>query len=98
MGVPLHRGGQELLDTDGRLLEIGHSHVRAVLVIYLWSGALGFSAVALAISQPIRVDKRTVAGSRVPLTTFAAAVAVAVSLMFVTVLLAAGAGPRARVQ
>ena len=32
-----------------RLLEIGHSHVRAVLVIYLWTGALGFSAVALAI-------------------------------------------------
>jgi ABC-2 type transport system permease protein len=44
-----------------------------------------------AISQPIRVDKRTVAGARVPLTTFAAAVAVAVTLMFVTVLLAAGA-------
>jgi ABC-2 type transport system permease protein len=52
----------------------------------------GLSSRALtAISQPIRVDKRTVDGSRVPLTTFAAAVAVAVSLMFVTVLLAAGA-------
>lgn len=52
----------------------------------------GLSSRALtAISQPIRVDRRTVAGSRVPLTTFAAAVAVAVSLMFVTVLLAAGA-------
>ena len=37
------------------------------------------------------MDKRTVAGARVPLTTFAAAVAVAVSLMFVTVLLASGA-------
>jgi ABC-2 family transporter protein len=52
----------------------------------------GLSIRALtAISQPIRVDKRVVDGARVPLTTFAAAVAVAVSLMFVTVLLAAGA-------
>jgi ABC-type transport system involved in cytochrome c biogenesis permease component len=52
----------------------------------------GLSARALsAISQPIRVDKQVVDGARVPLTTFAAAVAVAISLMFVTVLLAAGA-------
>jgi ABC-type transport system involved in cytochrome c biogenesis permease component len=51
----------------------------------------GLSTKALtSISQPIRVDKTTVEGKRVPLTTFAAAVAVAVSLMFVTVLLAAG--------
>jgi ABC-2 type transport system permease protein len=51
----------------------------------------GLSSRALtAISEPIRIDKRVVEGSRVPLTTFAAAVAVAVSLMFVTVLLAAG--------
>jgi ABC-2 type transport system permease protein len=51
----------------------------------------GLSAKALtSISQPIRVAKTTVEGKRVPLTTFAAAVAVAVSLMFVTVLLAAG--------
>jgi ABC-type transport system involved in cytochrome c biogenesis permease component len=52
----------------------------------------GLSTRALtAISQPIRVDKHVVEGTRVPLTTFAAAVAVAVTLMFVTVLLAAGA-------
>ena len=51
----------------------------------------GLSAKALtSISEPIRVEKRVVEGKRVPLTTFAAAVAVAVSLMFVTVLLAAG--------
>lgn len=51
----------------------------------------GLSARALAaISEPIRVDRQAVDGSRVPLTTFAAAVAVAVSLMFVTVILAAG--------
>ena len=49
------------------------------------------SRVLAALSEPIRVDKQVVAGARVPLTTFAAAVAVAVTLMFVTVLLAAGA-------
>ena len=32
-----------------RLLEIGHSHRRAVLLIYLWSGVLAFGAVALAV-------------------------------------------------
>jgi ABC-2 type transport system permease protein len=51
----------------------------------------GLSTKALtSISQPIRIDKEVVEGKRVPLTTFAAAAAVAVSLMFVTVLLAAG--------
>ena len=49
------------------------------------------SRVLTALSEPIRVDKQVVDGARVPLTTFAAAVAVAVSLMFVTVLLASGA-------
>jgi ABC-2 type transport system permease protein len=49
------------------------------------------SRVLAALSEPIRVDKQVVNGARVPLTTFAAAVAVAVSLMFVTVLLASGA-------
>jgi ABC-type multidrug transport system permease subunit len=46
--------------------------------------------VLAAVSQPIAIDKRSLTGSAVPLTTFAAAIAVAVSLMFVTVLLAAG--------
>ena len=32
-----------------RLLEIGHSHRRAVLLIYLWAGLLAFGAVALAV-------------------------------------------------
>ena len=49
------------------------------------------SQVLTALSEPIQVDKQAVEGARVPLSTFAAAVAVAVSLMFVTVLLAAGA-------
>jgi ABC-type multidrug transport system permease subunit len=43
-----------------------------------------------AVSEPIKVRKEVVTGTRVPLTSFAAAVAVTISLMFVTVLLAAG--------
>jgi ABC-type transport system involved in multi-copper enzyme maturation permease subunit len=46
--------------------------------------------VLAAVSQPLAIDKTALSGSAVPLTTFAAAIAVAVSLMFVTVLLAAG--------
>ena len=34
-----------------RLLEIGHSHRRAVLLIYLWSSVLAFGAVALAVTD-----------------------------------------------
>jgi ABC-type transport system involved in cytochrome c biogenesis permease component len=44
-----------------------------------------------AVGEPIKVKKVVLSGTRVPLTSFAAALAVAVSLMFVTVLLAAGA-------
>jgi UDP-GlcNAc:undecaprenyl-phosphate/decaprenyl-phosphate GlcNAc-1-phosphate transferase len=38
-----------------RLLEIGHSHRRAVLLIYLWSGVLAFGAVAITVvgSTPV---------------------------------------------
>jgi UDP-GlcNAc:undecaprenyl-phosphate GlcNAc-1-phosphate transferase len=32
-----------------RLLEIGHSQRRAVLLIYLWAGVLAFGAVALTL-------------------------------------------------
>ena len=32
-----------------RLLEIGHSHRRAVLLIYLWAAIVAFGAVALAL-------------------------------------------------
>ena len=32
-----------------RLLEIGHSQRRAVLLIYLWAGVLAFGAVALSL-------------------------------------------------
>jgi ABC-2 type transport system permease protein len=43
-----------------------------------------------AVGEPIRVRKEVLSGTRVPLTSFAASVAVTISLMFVTVLLASG--------
>jgi ABC-type multidrug transport system permease subunit len=46
--------------------------------------------ILAAVREPIVADKKIVRGSSVPLTTFAAAIAVAVSLAFVTVMLAAG--------
>jgi UDP-GlcNAc:undecaprenyl-phosphate/decaprenyl-phosphate GlcNAc-1-phosphate transferase len=36
-----------------RMLEIGHSHRRAVLLIYLWAGVLAFGAVALALIDDV---------------------------------------------
>lgn len=39
-----------------RLLEIGHSHTRAVLIMYFWTALLAFGAVAAAVSAgPLRV-------------------------------------------
>jgi UDP-GlcNAc:undecaprenyl-phosphate GlcNAc-1-phosphate transferase len=35
-----------------RLLEIGHSHRRAVLVLYFWGALLAGSAVALSFRGP----------------------------------------------
>ncbi len=35
-----------------RLLERGHSHARAVLVMYLWSAVLAFGATAVAFLDP----------------------------------------------
>jgi ABC-type multidrug transport system permease subunit len=45
----------------------------------------------VAVSEPIKVRKVVLTGSRVPLTSFAAALAITVSLVFVAVLLASGA-------
>lgn len=50
---------------------------------------LGARALTAA-SEPIKVRKEVLSGGRVPLTSFAAALAVAISMMFVTVLLASG--------
>ncbi|ASO18997.1 UDP-GlcNAc:undecaprenyl-phosphate GlcNAc-1-phosphate transferase [Actinoalloteichus hoggarensis] len=38
-----------------RLLEIGHSQRRAVLLIYLWAAVLAFGAVALTLFEPVVV-------------------------------------------
>jgi ABC-2 type transport system permease protein len=46
--------------------------------------------ILAAIGSPVQVDETVLSGTRTPLDAFAAAVAVAVSLMFVTLLLAAG--------
>jgi UDP-GlcNAc:undecaprenyl-phosphate GlcNAc-1-phosphate transferase len=31
-----------------RLLDLGHTHARAVLIMYLWTGVMAFGAVSLA--------------------------------------------------
>jgi UDP-GlcNAc:undecaprenyl-phosphate GlcNAc-1-phosphate transferase len=52
-----------------RLLDLGHSHRRAVLIMYLWAAVISFSAVALAVYSPRQVAIGT-----------AAAVAVAIAI------------------
>ena len=45
-----------------RLLEIGHSQTRAVLIMYLWTALLAFGAVAASVSPgPVRVVAVTAA-------------------------------------
>jgi UDP-GlcNAc:undecaprenyl-phosphate GlcNAc-1-phosphate transferase len=34
-----------------RLMELGHTHRRAVLVLYFWSAVLAFGAVAMAVTR-----------------------------------------------
>jgi ABC-type transport system involved in cytochrome c biogenesis permease component len=46
--------------------------------------------VLTSVGRPIQVDARVIDGATTPLTSYAAAIAVAVSLMFVTLLLASG--------
>ncbi|MBB6120455.1 MraY family glycosyltransferase [Nocardiopsis algeriensis] len=36
-----------------RLLDMGHSHVRAVLLMYLWAGIVAFAAVALSVFDSV---------------------------------------------
>jgi len=45
-----------------RLLEIGHSHTRAVLIMYFWTALLAFGGVAASVSSgPLRVLSAVVA-------------------------------------
>ncbi len=36
-----------------RLLEIGHSHTRAVLIMYVWTALLAFGGVAMSVTGPL---------------------------------------------
>jgi UDP-GlcNAc:undecaprenyl-phosphate GlcNAc-1-phosphate transferase len=38
-----------------RLLEIGHSHTRAVLILYFWTALLAFTSVAAFLTGPFMV-------------------------------------------
>ena len=40
-----------------RLLEIGHSHSRAVLIMYFWSALIAFGAVAYSVNSAPPVDR-----------------------------------------
>ncbi len=51
------RAGRPLFTPDKehihhRLLEIGHSHRRAVLIVYFWSALIAFGAVAISFTRP----------------------------------------------
>lgn len=64
---------------------------RVIAFAQLGQNGLGLTDEALsAVAEPIRIQKSNLSDTTVPLTTFAAAVAVALSLGFVAVLLAAG--------
>jgi hypothetical protein len=77
----LPKGSRELRDLN-RVLEFTR----------LARQNLGLATGVLdAVGTPIRVDATVVKGGRTPLGAFAAAIAVTVTLMFVTLLLAAGA-------
>jgi UDP-GlcNAc:undecaprenyl-phosphate GlcNAc-1-phosphate transferase len=38
-----------------RLLEIGHSHTRAVLIMYFWTALLAFTGVAVSLTGALPV-------------------------------------------
>jgi UDP-GlcNAc:undecaprenyl-phosphate/decaprenyl-phosphate GlcNAc-1-phosphate transferase len=46
-----------------RLIEIGHSHRRAVLIMYYWSALLAFAAVAVGLLPPLLVVGVLAAGA-----------------------------------
>lgn len=89
------QAGKRILDTVIAQLP-AHSRQRAALLpVDRFAGLaaqnLGLSKAVLGtVAEPIRVHSTLVSGRRTPLDTFAVAIAVTVSLMFVGVLLAAG--------
>jgi UDP-GlcNAc:undecaprenyl-phosphate GlcNAc-1-phosphate transferase len=42
-------GAPDKMHLHHRMLDIGHSHRRAVLLIYLWAGVIAFGAVSLTL-------------------------------------------------
>ncbi|MBO0841341.1 MAG: undecaprenyl/decaprenyl-phosphate alpha-N-acetylglucosaminyl 1-phosphate transferase [Sciscionella sp.] len=52
-GMPI--GHPDKMHLHHRLLQLGHSQRRAVLLIYLWAGVIAFGAVALSIFDPLVV-------------------------------------------
>ncbi|MCW3049135.1 MAG: type transporter [Solirubrobacterales bacterium] len=83
------------LDVIARRLPPGSPDARAILSVSQFAGLaidnLDLSDQVLAsVNQPLRVRRTVLQGRRTPLDRFAVAVSVTISLMFVTVLLAAG--------
>ena len=89
----LQRAGA-MLRTVARAVPEGSAHAsleRVIRFAKLARQNLDFALPILgAVAEPIAVDKQVVAGDTAELDTFAIAVAVTVTLMFVTVLLVAG--------
>jgi UDP-GlcNAc:undecaprenyl-phosphate GlcNAc-1-phosphate transferase len=56
---PMHADKMHL---HHRLLQLGHSQRRAVLLIYMWAGLLAFGAVSLTLFDPVLVAWAFVAG------------------------------------
>ena len=89
------RNAKRILDATVRSLPPDSDQRKALERVASFSGlaldGLGLARGGLtAVSQPVQVQRTVVGGKRTPLDTFAVAVAVAISLMFVCVLLAAG--------
>jgi ABC-2 type transport system permease protein len=89
------RKTKALLDATVRRLPRGSSNRAALEKVSEFAGlAIGnltlSNQVLGTVSQPVVVKRTTLSGKRTPLDAFGVAVSVAVSLMFVTILLAAG--------
>jgi ABC-2 type transport system permease protein len=89
------RNAQRILDASVRALPPTSRERPALQRVASFAGlaldGLGLARGGLAaVSEPVQVQRTVIGGKRTPLDTFAVAVAVAISLMFVCVLLAAG--------
>jgi ABC-type multidrug transport system permease subunit len=89
------RNARDILDATATALPPASPRRKSLQQVASFAG-LALDGLSLArgglqaVSQPVSVQRTVVGGKRTPLDTFAVAVAVAISLMFVCVLLAAG--------